>query len=132
VSLEYNFICPLKNGVHARPANALELIATKYRSDVLLQNNRNSRTANVKSVLSMISADFKLNDECRLLVRGNDEQTAYDAVVAYLKNGFAESDEELPQVEAEAGEVLIPPSLKLQQGDYCIGTVVVKGLCRRG
>jgi len=128
VSLEYNFICPLKNGVHARPANALELIATKYRSDVLLQNNRNSRTANVKSVLSMISADFKLNDECRLLVRGNDEQTAYDAVVAYLKNGFAESDEELPQVEAEAGEVLIPPSLKLQQGDYCIGTVVVKGL----
>jgi phosphoenolpyruvate-protein phosphotransferase len=128
VSLEYNFICPLKNGIHARPANALELIATKYRSDVLLQNARNSRTANVKSVLSMISADFKLDDSCRLIVRGNDEQTAYDAVVSYLKNSFAESDEDLPQVEAEAGEVLIPPSLKLQQGDYCTGTVVVKGL----
>lgn len=128
MSLEYNFICPLKNGIHARPANALELLAVKYRSDVLLQNARNSRTANVKSVLSMISADFKLDDSCRLLVRGEDEQLAYDAIVGYLKNGFAESDEELPQVEAQAGEVLLPPSLKLQAGDYRTGTVVVKGL----
>lgn len=128
MALEYNFVCPLKNGIHARPATALELIATKYRSDVLLQNERNSRTANVKSVLSIISTDFKLNDDCRLIVRGNDDQVAYDAVVSYLKNGFAESDTELPQVEPEAGEVLIPPSLKLQPGDYCTGTVVVKGL----
>ncbi|MCE5341221.1 MAG: phosphoenolpyruvate--protein phosphotransferase [Planctomycetaceae bacterium] len=128
MSLEYRFICPLKNGIHARPANALELIATKYRSDVLLQNERNSRTANVKSVLSMISADFKLDDSCRLIVSGDDEQVAYDAVIVYLKDGFAESDEDLPQVEVEAGEVLIPPSLKLQAGDYYTGTVVVKGL----
>ncbi|OHB51649.1 MAG: phosphoenolpyruvate--protein phosphotransferase [Planctomycetes bacterium GWF2_42_9] len=130
MSLEYNFMCPLKNGIHARPANALELIATKYRSDVLLQNARNSRTANVKSVLSMISADFKLDDSCRLIVRGNDERTAYETMVTYLKDGFAHTDDELPHVEQNAGEVLIPPSLKLETGTYCAGTVVVKGLAR--
>ncbi|MEN6384614.1 MAG: phosphoenolpyruvate--protein phosphotransferase [Phycisphaerales bacterium] len=126
MSLEYSFICPLKNGIHARPANALELIAAKYSSNVSLRNERNARIANVKSVLSMISADFKLNDSCKLIVNGDDENAAYDTVVAYLKNGFAESDEQLPPVCAE--EISIPPSLKIEKQDYCTGTVVVKGL----
>ena len=128
--LEYDFVCPLKNGIHARPANALELITTKYSSEILLLNARTSRKANAKSVLSIIGTDFKLNDSCRLIVAGSDEKAAYDEIVRYLQNGFAESDEELPQVVETVGEVFIPPSLKLDKEDYLKGIAVVKGFAQ--
>jgi fructose-specific PTS system IIA-like component len=128
MTCEYSFICPLKNGIHARPANTLKLIAEKYSSDILLLNNRNSVNAKAKSVLSIIGADIKQNDLCRLVISGNDENAAYGELVGYLKNGFAESDEDLPQVTETSDAVFIPPSLKLEAEDYCKGIAVVKGL----
>jgi fructose-specific PTS system IIA-like component len=117
----------LKNSIHARPANALKLIAEKYKSSIFLINTRNYRKSNAKSVLSIIGTDFKLNDLCRLVITGIDEDAAYREIVGYLKNGFAESDEDLPQVVQNIGEIFIPPSLKPESGYYHKGISVVKG-----
>ncbi|RPJ72839.1 MAG: hypothetical protein EHM24_08790, partial [Acidobacteria bacterium] len=36
----YAFTCPLPNGIHARPASALEEVARRFRSEVTLTNER--------------------------------------------------------------------------------------------
>ena len=47
--LDYSFSCPLPNGVHARPASALEEVARSFTADVVLLNQRTGRSANAKN-----------------------------------------------------------------------------------
>ena len=66
--LEFTFSCPLPNSIHARPANALEEVAARFTSSIVLKNERNEIEANAKSVLSLVSADIQYNDVCRCLL----------------------------------------------------------------
>ncbi len=76
MALEFTFICPLSNGFHARPASHLAGMASDFIADCALTNLRNGATANMKSVLSIIAADIRLNDKCSILIQGPDEQIA--------------------------------------------------------
>jgi multiphosphoryl transfer protein len=70
--LEFQFTCPLPNGVHARPASALEEVASCFGAEILITNRRTDRTANLKSILAIISADIQQHDGCRLNISGPD------------------------------------------------------------
>jgi fructose-specific PTS system IIA-like component len=98
--LESYFTCPLPNGIHARPASALEEFVRNFRSDVTLFNERTQRAANGKSVLSVVGADFRLDDRCRVRVSGPDEREAHAQITAFLRDTFPHCDQPL---KAETG-----------------------------
>src|SRR6516165_10128337 len=101
MAVDYCFKFPLPNGLHARPASHFEAVTRKFRSKVTLIHERTLYKANARSVLSMVSADIKWEDPCRVQISGDDEQPAMEAVRSFLKNV-------LPHCDEAAGE---PPSI---------------------
>ncbi|RJX75274.1 phosphoenolpyruvate--protein phosphotransferase [Vibrio sinensis] len=86
------FICPLANGIHARPAKEIELRASQFAADIRLLNKTKNKVANAKSVLSLISADILLNDECCLEFTGVDAESAQAFFSAFIEDELAGID----------------------------------------
>jgi fructose-specific PTS system IIA-like component len=126
--LEFQFTCPLPNGVHARPASALEEVASCFDADIVVTNYRTGRVANAKSVLALVGADIRQNDECRLSVSGPDEQDAMAALATFLRDEFPRCDEALPAVTPVNGELALPPVLQQAGATVRHGTPMVKGI----
>jgi multiphosphoryl transfer protein len=110
--LEYHFLCPLPNGIHARPASALEAVARGFESEILLTNERAHRTVDGKSVLSVIGADIRLNDPCVLKISGRDEQRALNSLSIFLRDKFPRCDDPLPSISGNNGEFKLPRGLQ--------------------
>ena len=110
--LDYSFEFPLANGLHARPASHLQELSNQFRSNVLLINLRSGREADGKSVLSLVGADVKMADPCKLVFEGDDSEAARIALSHYIEGDFLKCDEVLPQVETVAGEVVLPRVLR--------------------
>lgn len=109
MACEYTFQFPLEHGLHARPASVLRDAADAHTASVRLVNHRNNMEANAKSVLALVSADVRLGDTCSLVVEGEDECNARDAMVAFLTDVFPDCDEPLPGTSGECGEAAPPP-----------------------
>jgi fructose-specific PTS system IIA-like component len=130
MALESKFICSLPNGVHARPASALEEVASCFSSEVILTNGRTGRTANAKSVLAIVGADIRQNDDCLLSVAGLDAAEAVATLSAFLRDEFPHCDDALPLIaQATKGAVALPSALS-SPVMVRRGTPVVKGIGR--
>ncbi len=70
-------------GIHARPASEVVQIASKYQSDVTMVAN--GKSANAKSIITIMSAGVKCGDEIEFQVNGADEDEAIQAIEAKLK-----------------------------------------------
>lgn len=68
-------------GIHLRPAGAMCEAAVKYDSHITFIYG-DGKTANAKSVISILAAGVKCGDEIELVAEGNDEAEAIEAVVA--------------------------------------------------
>jgi len=128
MSLDFTFTCKLPNGVHARPASALEEVARDFSAEILLVNDRNGRSANAKSVLAIVGADIRQNDNCQLKVTGPDAEDAFAALSTFLRDEFPHCDDELPQPAQVNGEIVLPPALKNAAVTVRHGTPVVGGI----
>lgn len=126
--LEFQFTCPLPNGIHARPASALEEVARDFAADITLFNDRTGRTANAKSVLAIVGADIRLNDHCRLSVGGVDADDALAALTAFLRNEFPRCDHALPSVATLNGDSVLPPMLRHAGATVYRGKPAVPGI----
>lgn len=126
--LDYSFSCPLPNGVHARPASALEEVARSFTADVVLLNQRTGRTANAKSILSIVGADIRFSDPCLLKVSGTDEERAMAALGSFIRNTLPRRESELPTVAAANGELQLPRCLAPSGAVFRRGTAVVPGI----
>lgn len=91
--LKISFHCPLENGLHARPASALEQRVNAFRADIQIVNLRNQRQADARSVLAMIGTDILYQDPCELLLDGEDEVVAHQALSRFIHEEFAGCDE---------------------------------------
>jgi fructose-specific PTS system IIA-like component len=111
VPLEQHFTCPLPNGVHARPASALEEVVRGFDADVILVNQRTSRTANSKSILAIVGADIRHADPCVFKVSGPDEKRAMAALTEFLNDKFPLCDQPLSTDAKPNGELRLPPCL---------------------
>lgn len=69
-------------GLHLRPATELCKIALKYSCAITLQVK--NRTANVKSVLSVLGAGVRFEDEIEIYCNGEKEEEALRAVTVFL------------------------------------------------
>ncbi|HEY3983631.1 HPr family phosphocarrier protein [Cedecea sp.] len=96
------FRCRLANGLHARPACALEQRAARFSATVTLVNQSKSRRGNAKSVLALVGADVAAGDECQLLIEGPDEQEALEALRHFIEHEFEHSD--TPLVDSTGNE----------------------------
>ena len=77
-----------KTGIHARPASILVKEASNYKSSVFIENNGN--TLNVKSIVSVLSGGISQGTVINLLIEGEDEHQAKEALVRLFETGFVE------------------------------------------
>src|SRR5271167_4839258 len=126
--LKHHFICPLPNGVHARPASSLEEVSRDYASEIILVNQRTGRAANAKSVLAIISADIRHNDSCVFTVSGADEQEAMSAMTSFVDDTLPHCDDALPAIPALNGKSHLPLVLQNTNVTVFHGTPVVPGI----
>lgn len=73
-------------GIHLRPAGAMCEEAVKYNSKISFEYGE-GKTANAKSVISILAAGVKCGEVIHLTATGEDEQKALDAVAeAFTKS----------------------------------------------
>lgn len=128
--MEKAFTCPLPNGLHARPASALEEVVRDFSSEILILNLRNQQTANAKSILALVGADIRHLDSCVAIVRGPDEAVAMAALSDFLDHRFPHCDEPLLPEPAPAKELVLPPCLAVAQVAVYPGASVVSGIAQ--
>ena len=126
--LEFAFTCPLENGVHARPASAIEDVARRFASAVTLVNDRTGQTADATSVLGVVALAIAHRDPCRLIVSGPDERVACEALTRLVRDDLPHSDDALPPSPAPAGAVRLPRLLADAGVTTHAGTAVVAGI----
>ena len=130
MGLDCTFTCPLINGVHARPASALEGVTHRFSSRITIVNERTGESANAKSVLGLVGLDIRLDDRCRITVAGPDERDATAAITRFLEEEFPDCDEVFPLTPSAAGEIQLPPLLRRANAELLLGTPVVPGIGR--
>jgi phosphotransferase system HPr (HPr) family protein len=83
-------ILVVNRALHARPASSLAKLASGFASDIQLLVA--GRTANAKSVLSLLALDLDVGDEVAVRADGGDAGAAVDAVSAMLSAVEAHDD----------------------------------------
>ena len=79
-----------ETGLHLRPAGQLCKLACSFSSHISFKTKNTE--ANAKSVLSILGACVKMNDEIELVCTGEDEKEALEAISNALENGFQEEN----------------------------------------
>ena len=125
--LTLDFLCPLPNGLHARPAWALKEQCSAWQSDIRFINHRLSTHADGKSSLALVSTGTLFNDSCSLEISGSDEEPARRALEIYLEQHFIDSDSVLPAVASPTAHPL-PRSLSRLNPRLLTGNVLASGI----
>lgn len=125
--LTIQFLCPLPNGLHARPAWELKEQCSQWQSDIIFINHRQQTRADGKSSLALIGTGTLFNDSCTLSITGVDEEQARRALEIYLQRDFIDSDSVQPTAMELAAHPL-PRSLIRLNPDLLYGNVLAGGV----
>src|SRR5215470_5554187 len=128
MAVNFTFICPLGNGFHARPASHLAAAANNYISNFTLINQRNGSVADAKSVLSIIAADIRMNDECSVSINGVDEQAAFTELRRFVEKDLAALDVPLPDLSKDSRTRELPRALRSAGAQACFGLAAGRGI----
>lgn len=74
-------------GLHARPASMLVSTAMKFSSDIMIR--KDEKTANCKSILSILSIGAVNGDKVEIVVEGQDEIDAFNTIKDLFDCHFA-------------------------------------------
>jgi phosphocarrier protein len=77
-------------GLHARAAAKLVNLTKTFDANVTLR--RDQRTIDAKSIMSVLMLAAPVDTDLELTVAGDDEQAAFDAVVALVADRFGEDE----------------------------------------
>ncbi|SUX89823.1 multiphosphoryl transfer protein 1 [includes phosphoenolpyruvate-protein phosphotransferase;phosphocarrier protein Hp; fructose-like phosphotransferase enzyme IIA component] [Citrobacter koseri] len=125
--LTIQFLCPLPNGLHARPAWELKEQCSQWQSEVTFINHRQNARADAKSSLALIGTGTLFNDSCSLNISGSDEEQARRSLETYLQHRFIDSDSVQP-TSAELAAHPLPRSLVRLNPDLLYGAVLANGV----
>lgn len=75
-------------GLHTRPASMLVRTASQFESDVYLR--RDNYEINGKSVIGVMTLAAEQGAALTLIVEGEDEEDAADAITDLFEDGFGE------------------------------------------
>ncbi|MDI3534610.1 MAG: phosphocarrier protein HPr [Thermosediminibacterales bacterium] len=76
-----------KTGLHARPAAQFVQTANKFKSNITI--TKDGKTADAKSIITVLSMGINKGSEIILCAEGPDESKAVDTLVELI-NGFKE------------------------------------------
>lgn len=76
------------SGIHARPAYQFISVAKQFQSKLTII--KDDKYINGKSILGVLSAAITCGSEIELVLEGDDEQEALDALVELINNGLIE------------------------------------------
>lgn len=79
-------------GLHARPASLLVDTADKYKAKVNIDFN--DKTANAKSIISVLSLGLGKGDKFTLVVEGPDETEVMEELTEFIEQNLYKKDEE--------------------------------------
>lgn len=121
--LTIQFLCPLPNGLHARPAWELKEQCSQWQSEITFINHRQNAKADAKSSLALIGTGTLFNDSCSLNISGSDEEQARRVLEEYIQVRFIDSDSVQPTL-AELTAHPLPRSLSRLNPDLLYGTAL--------
>lgn len=78
-----------KAGLHARAASRLVSVASQFKSSVKIGNEK---LVDGRSILSLMMLAAGIGTTLRIVVDGEDEQSALDAITALVNNRFDEGE----------------------------------------
>lgn len=78
-------------GLHARPAALFVKTVGKFSARVTVENlTRGGKQVNARSILGVLAAGVRMNDQVRITADGTDEEAAVTALVDLVESNFAE------------------------------------------
>lgn len=79
-----------KYGLHTRAAAKLVTLAKKFQSTIEILLHK--KTANCKSIMALILLGAKKGTTFDLIISGNDEEAASEAIVKLIRGKFGEEE----------------------------------------
>ncbi len=86
--MELNLEIKNKAGLHARPAAMFAQKASSFKSTVMIY--KGEKSANAKSIISIMGLGIKLGESIRIKTEGPDEQEAAAALEKMIEEKFGE------------------------------------------
>lgn len=83
-----NVIVTNKTGMHARPASLFVKTATKFKSNITIQNE--DKKGNAKELISILILAISCGTEVTITADGEDEEEAVDTLVELIESKFGE------------------------------------------
>ena len=78
-------------GLHARPASMFVKLASSFNCDVSIRNvTTDSKTANAKSILGVLSLGVNQNNVLEITTTGEQEEEAMAALLQLVEDNFGE------------------------------------------
>ena len=77
-----------ESGLHARPAGMFVKKAAEFKSTVEVLAK--GKAVNAKSIMGIMSLGLGQGDELTVIAKGEDEETAVNALVELIESGFGE------------------------------------------
>lgn len=114
-------VIPNAHGIHARPAAQLSAISRKFVDNEITMI-KGEKSANAKSVVSLLSLGVQYQDQVKLMIKGDNS----DVVIAELVNCLTSmhDDEDATIVKANSNDI---ESAKTENGIY-YGVVASSGI----
>jgi len=82
--ISHEYVVKNKVGLHARPASLLVKKASEFKSEIEMKHG--TTTANVKSILSLLSLGASKGSQININIKGDDEVEAMAAMLEILNN----------------------------------------------
>lgn len=79
-----------KTGLHARPASAFVQAAGKFSSKITIENLKNGKQVNAKSIVLLLTLAINQGTEVKITADGEDEREAVIQLIALISTGFGE------------------------------------------
>ncbi|AXE31781.1 phosphoenolpyruvate--protein phosphotransferase [Chromobacterium phragmitis] len=119
-------VCPLPNGIHARPASRIAEFCAGFGAAIRWRNQRNGQMADAKSVLSLIGGDILFNDVVDIEIDGAESERVAAELSRFLKQTLPHCDE--PLAAAPAACRALPRGLAELAPSPCFGQPAGQGV----
>jgi len=83
---EFTYVVKDSAGIHARPAGLLAKKAAGFKSDIIIKKGEKEVAA--KKLLALMSLCVKCEDQITIAIEGEDEDTAYTEIKAFLEENL--------------------------------------------
>ena len=79
-----------ETGLHARPAKTLVNLVKQFKSDIIIWHGE--KKANAKSLISVLTLGASKGSQLRIVVNGEDEESALAEIEAAILSGLGEGE----------------------------------------